>query len=276
MTLSERNTFFKIGIWFCAACVLLTIAVSYMTVSVSPEMEGETLRPAYVFQFLSGQFLGSNNYAVHASLLASVLFSLIGMVLIYIFFERTSSPEILYISFFTLSFSFEAIRLILPLHFIYGFPSIYLLFAARILLFARFFGVFSLFAASICASGLEVRKTRNVIFSIIIAVMVITIGVPIDVQTWDTSFNMVVGYDSMFRMIEIFAFITTMISFLIASNVRGSKEYNYVAIGVMFAVLGRNILIGTDNWAGPVPGILILSAGTLFLCSKLHKIHLWL
>jgi len=276
MTLSERNTFFKIGIGFCAACALLTIAVSSMTVPVYPEMEGNVRRPAYLFQLLSGQFLGSSNYAVHASLLASVLFSLVGIVLIHVYFERTSSPEILYISFFTISLSFEALRLILPLYMVYNFPSVFLLFAARTLLFARLFGTFSLFAASICAAGLEVQKTRNIIFTLIIAVLVVIIGVPIDVQTWDTGFNMINGYDSMFRMIEIFAFITIMISFFIASNVRGSVEYNYVALGIMLAMLGRNILLGTDNWAGPVPGILILSAGTSLLCSKLHKIHLWL
>jgi len=276
MTLSERNTFFKIGIVFCAVCAVLTAASSVLAVPVYNEIAENTRRPEFLFQGFSAKFLGSNNYAVNTSMAASVLFSLVSMILIHFFFERTSAPEILYISFFALSFSFEAIRLILPLHFIYGFPPIYLLFSARVLLFARFFGIFSLFAAGVCASGLDVRKTRNVVFSIIIAVMVITIGVPIDVQTWDTSFNMVVGYDSMFRMIEAFAFITTVVSFFIASNVRGSREYKYVAVGVMIAMIGRNILLGTDNWAGPVPGILLLSAGTWFLSSKLHKIHLWL
>jgi len=276
MTLSARNAFFKIGIWFCAVCTFLTIAVSSMTVHIYPEMEGSTPRPAYIFQFLSGQLLGSNNYAVHASIAASVLFSLIAIILIHFFFERTSAPEILYISFFTISFAFEAIRLILPLHFIYNFPPAYLLFAARLLLFARFFGVFSLFTASVCASGLDVQKTRDVVFSIIIAAMIITVGIPIDVQTWDTSLNMVVGYDARFRVIEAFVFITTMASFFIASNVRDSREYNFVAVGVMVAMIGRNILLGADNWAGPVPGIMLLSFGTWLLCAKLHRIHLWL
>jgi len=276
MTLSERNVFFKIGIVFCAVCALLAAGVSLLTVPIYPEMAENPRRPASLFQSFSAIFLSNNNYAVHVSVSVSVLFSLITMVLIHFFFERTPAPEILYISLFTISFSFEAIRLVLPLHFIYSFPPLYLLFAARTLFFARFFGVFSLFAAGVCAAGLEVRKTRNVIFVIILAVMVITIGVPIDVQTWDTGFNMVNGYNSLFRMVDLAAFIAAMLSFFIASNVRGSKEYVYVAIGVILAMTGRNILLGTDNWAGPVPGILLLSVGTWLLSSKLHKIHLWL
>ena len=220
--------------------------------------------------------MSASYYAVHASLIMSVVFSLFAVILIHSFFERTSAPEILYIAIFAISFAFEAIRLILPLQSIFNFPSFYVRAASRILLFARFFSIFSLFAAGLCAAGLDVQKTRNVIFVIIIASLVITMGVPIDVLNWDTSLNMVNGYASMFRMIGLVAFLTTMISFFIAAKIRGSKEYNYVALGVLLALIGRNILLNTDNWICPVLGILLLSFGTWFLCSKLHKIHLWL
>jgi hypothetical protein len=102
------------------------------------------------------------------------------------------------------------------------------------------------------------------------------LGVPIDAQSWDTSFSMISGYTAMFKMIEIVVFFTTSITFFVAAKVRDSKDYIYVGIGVMLALIGRNILLGTDNWAGPVPGIFLLSFGTWFICSKLHKIHLWL
>jgi len=239
-------------------------------------MQENLRRPAGFFQALTGFFLEHNYYAVHVSLIMSVLFSLLGIILILYFFERTSAPEILYISFFTISLSFEVIRLILPLHFIFNFPSIYVRVATLVLFFARYFGIFSLFSASICAAGLKVQKTRNVIFLIIVAALLIIFGIPIDVLNWDTSLNMVNGYSSLFRMIELTVYLTTMISFLIAAKTRDSKEYTYVATGIILALFGRNILLNTDNWISPVCGILTLSFGTWFLCSKLHKIHLWL
>lgn len=276
MTLSERNVFFKTGIVFCAVITLIVFAASFLIIPVYPTMEENTRRPEYLFQIISGWFLENDYYAVHASLVMATLFSFIGMILIFSFFERTSAPEIIYISFFIFSFSFEVIRLVFPLHLIYNFPSSYLLGASRVLLFARYFSIFSLFAGSICAAGLEVQKTRNVIFIILIAVFVITSGVPIDTQTWDTNLNAASGYTSMFKTIEVIAFIITVVSFFIAGRIRGSGEYAHIGIGVLFAMTGRNILIGTDNWAGPVLGILLLSFGTWFVCSKLHKIHLWL
>ena len=276
MTLSERNTFFKAGIVFCSLITLLVIGISSITLSVYPTMEENTRRPEYLFQSISGLFLKNDYYAVHASLILAVLFSLIGISLIHSFFERTSTPEILYISFFTVSFSLESLRLILPLHLVYNFPVFYLLSASRLLLFARYFGIFSLFTASLFAAGLEVQKTRNVILFIVIAIFSIILGVPIDTLNWDTCFNMVNGYNSMFRMMDAITFIAATITFFAAVKIRGSGEYFFVGTGVMLAMSGRNILLGSDNWAGSILGIVLLSFGTWFICSKLHKIHLWL
>jgi len=275
MTLSERNTFFKIGIAVSAVCVLAVLGASFLTISVYQDIDNNVRRPSGFFQLLTG-FMNNDYLAVHASLAALVLFSLVGLILIHFYFERTSAPEILYIAMFIISFAFEALRLILPLQMIFNIASFYMLIASRMLLFARFFSVFSLFAAGLCAAGMEVQKTRNVIFIIIIAALIVTMGVPIDVLNWDTSFNMINGYSSLFRIVELVAFFTTMISFVIAAKIRGTKEYNYIAVGLLLALAGRSILLSADTWAGPALGLILLSVGVGFLCSKLHKIHLWL
>jgi hypothetical protein len=281
MTLFERNTVFKVGIVFCAVIAVLILAASFFAVSAYPTIESsgteDTIRrPENLFTFFTGWLFKNNFYAVHTSLVLSVLFSLTSLILIHRFFERTSVTEILYVSFFTISLSAEFIRLVLPLSVIHSFPLIYLLGASRLLLFARYFGVFSLFAASVCAAGLEIQLSRNVILTITIAALVITAGLPIDTQVWNTSLNIVYGYASMIRMIEVVIFTAAVLSFLIAAKIRGSKEYVLIAIGAAIALIGRNILLGADNWAGPVTGIALLTCGTGLVCSKLHKIHLWL
>jgi hypothetical protein len=276
MTLSGRNNFFKTGIAFCFVITLLALSASIFTIPVYPAMEENTRHPVNFFQNITGRLINNSYLAVHVSLVLAVLFSFIGMILIFFFFERTSAPEILYISLFTISFSFEAIRLILPLHLIYNFSFFYLLIATKVLLFARYFSIFSLFSASICAAGLEIQKIRNIILILIVTVLLIVMGIPIDTQTWDTGFNMVRGHSFLLKMIEAVVFIATVLTFFVAIKVRDSKEYAYIGIGVILALTGRKILIGTDNWASPVLGILLLSFGTWFICSKLHKIHLWL
>ncbi|MCL2244476.1 MAG: hypothetical protein FWC03_08425 [Treponema sp.] len=276
MTFSERNAIFKIGIAICAISTLLITAASFQVLPAYQTMNDDVLRPAGILHVIISHILNNNYIAVHVSVILAVLYSLIGTCLIHYFFEQTSAPEILYISFFTISLTFEIIRLNLPLYSIYNIPSFYLLITSRFLLFARYFGMFSLFAASMCAAGLEAQKAGIIILIIVIAALVITFSVPINTQNWDTSLNMVNGYISMFRLIETIAFLSTIISFLIAVNVHGSKDYAYIGLGVMIALIGRNLLINADNWVCSVMGILLLSTGTWFICTKLHNIHLWL
>jgi hypothetical protein len=277
MTLLERNTFFKMGIILCSICTLFIIVSSFFIIPLYSQIMAEyTHRPGNIFQLITGFFMGNNNYAVYFSLAAAVIYSLISIIVIHFFFERTSSPEILYIAIFTVSFAAEAVRFILPLQYIFYFSIFYVVLAAKILLFVRFFGIFSLFTAGLCAAGLEVQKTRNVIFLMIVAALVITLGVPIDGSNWDTSLNIINSYNSMFSLVSAAVFITTFISFLIAAKSRDSREYVYIAIGAVLALAGRGFVINVDNWTSLVPGIILLSIGTVILCSKLHKIHLWL
>jgi len=276
MTLSDRNSFFKAGIFFCAVIILLIVTASFWTVPIYPRIEENSSRPDGFFRIITGWILGGNFYAVHTELSLAAVFSFVVMIIILFHFERTPAPEILYIAIFTISLSFEAFKLFLPLYLVFNFPSFYLRITARVLLFARFFGIFSLFTAGLCAAGLNIQKYRNAIFIMIIAVLAITLGIPIDVHTWDTSFNFINGYTVTFRMVEILVFITTVASFLIAAKARDSKEYVYVAVGAIFALSGRSILLGTDNWIGVSFGITLLIIGIWLLCTKVHKIHLWL
>jgi hypothetical protein len=253
------------------------IIASIVVIPAYSLMDTENIRRSEgLIQVFIGQFLKTNFYAVHISLVEAVLYALISLILIYHFFEQTQAPEIMFIASFVVSLAFEAARLILPLHWIYHIPSLYLLMASRVLLFGRYFGTFSLFTASVYAAGLDVQKTRNSILVILGATLIITLGVPIDTQTWDSSMSMVNGYTSMFRLIETSAFLITLISFFIAAYSRGSREYALIGAGAFLSLLGRTLLLEGDTWISPILGILLLSAGTWFICTKLHKVYLWL
>ncbi|MDR1318478.1 MAG: hypothetical protein LBJ90_02550 [Treponema sp.] len=276
MTLSERNICFKAGIVLAALSIAAVVAASVTIIPARLILEETAIRSAGIFQALISRFLKPAPYSVYASIAGAVLYALITATLIYYFFEKTQSPEILFVFFFVLSFAVETTRFMLPLRRVYEIPSLYQLMAARTLLFGRYFGIFSLFIASVYATGLEVQKQRTITLVIVVATMIIALGVPVDILTWDTSFNMVNGYTSLFRLIEIGTFLITIVSFFIASYIRGSREYIFVGLGAFLVFLGRNILINGDTWASPLPGILFLSLGAWFICTQLHKIYLWL
>jgi hypothetical protein len=277
MTLSDRNTVFKAGIILASVCMFFIIIAAFVVLPVYPGQAPEAVRRSTgLIQSFLGRFLEPSPFVPLVSIAGAGLYSLITLVLIYYFFEKTQCPEILFFSFFALSFAFEAVRILIPLRAVYVISPLYLLMAFRILLFTRYFGIFSLFTASVYAAGLDVQKQRNIILIIMVATMVIAMGVPIDTLSWDSSLSMISGYTSMFRMVEAGILLITMVSFFISAYSRGAGEYVLIGVGSFFVFLGRNILLGADTWASPLPALLLLAAGTWFICTQLHKVYLWL
>jgi len=277
MTLSDRNNIFKAGIILSFLCFFICIAASIKTIPVYALMETEiTHRSEGILQAFTRNFFDAKLLAVHFSILVLVLYSFLTIMLNYYFFEKTMSPEILFVVFFAASFSLEALRLIIPLGRVFDFPSLYALTASRVILFGRFFGIFSLFTASIYGAGYEMQRQRYVIIIITVTSLLIAMGIPIDTQTWDSGFNMVIGYTAMFRVIDTGTFLITAISFFIAAWSRGPRGYVFIGAGSVLVFLGRNILLNSDTWAGLPLGLPLLVVGTWLICTNLHRIYLWL
>jgi hypothetical protein len=273
MTLSGRNIFFRIEILLAAAAFVSTVFMAFMVIPACPDIAGKASRRAPgLFQY----FFEADPYAPFASLAGAAVYALVFLILIYYFFEKTQSPEILFVALFVLSFSVEGIRSIVLMQKTRVIPALYLLMSSRILLFGRLFGLFSLFAASVYAAGLEQQKTRNVIFIIAIITLLISLRVPIDVLTWDSSYYMINGYTSMFLMVEVGILLITVISFFISAWSRGAAEYTAIGIGSFLVITGRDLFLSGDTWPGVGLGLLLLIEGTWLICTRLHKVYLWL
>jgi hypothetical protein len=277
MTLLKRNYFFKAGILASVAVLAATAAAALVIIPVYPSaMEAAVRRSGGLIQGLAVRLFQPAAYAPLAATAAAVLYALVSLILIYYFFETTNAREILFVALFVLSFAFEGFRIIIPLKMAYELSSVYLSMGCRALLFARYMGIFSLFAASVCAAGLEVQKQRHIFMLILVPALSIAMGIPIDALAWDSSLVMLSGYVSMFRLVETSIVLVTVLSFLISAYSRGAREYVFVGIGSLLVFLGRNFLIYSDTWLTPLPGLLLLSAGTWLICSYLHRIYLWL
>jgi hypothetical protein len=265
-----------VGILITSVFLLTIVIAFFIILPAYPVVNAETVRRSSgILQSLAVSFLKPAPYVPFVSMIGSAAYAFITMLFIYYFFEKTQSPEILFFALFVLSFAFEGIRIMVPVKIIYELPNVYLVMNCRVLLFARYFGFFSLFAASLHASGLEIQNQRNTILIIAVAALMIALGVPIDGLSWDSSLNMISGYPSMFSMVELGIMLITMISFFIAAYSRGTREYLFIGLGSFLVFLGRNILLNADTWLAPFPGLLILSLGTWFICTQLHRVYLW-
>ena len=277
MTLSARNYIFRGGIIFAALSLCLAAAGGYFAFPAFQETAGTAdLRSQGILQGIAVKLSESSAFVPFWTILGLVAYSLISIILIYYFFENTQSPEILFFALFLISLSFEFIRILLPLKRVFPFPSTYLMTASRILIFGRYFGLFSLFAAAVYAAGLDMQKQKYIFLMLIAASFYIAQTVPVDSLVWDSTFMLWIGYNTMFGMAGTGILIVIIITFFISAHTRGSKNYIAIGIGVSFALLGRNILLASDNWITPIPGLLLLAMGTWFTCTRLHREYLWL
>jgi hypothetical protein len=277
MPLSVRNNFFKAGIFFAILSLCFVAVSGYLSFSAFPvAIATSAMRPQGTIQTLIEGFTEPIGYIPFWSMLGAAAYSLIGITLIYYFFEKTQSPEIFFIGFFVISLAFEFSRITIPLKEVFLFPAMYLVAALRVLLFGRYFGLFSLFTASICAAGLDPQRQQNISVLIVIASLVIALNVPVDSLVWDSAFLLRNSYRSMFFMVEIGILFVTVLTFFVSALTRGFRNYTFIGIGSFLAFAGRNILINSDNLITPIPGFVILAAGTWLICSQLRKVYLWL
>jgi hypothetical protein len=87
---------------------------------------------------------------------------------------------------------------------------------------------------------------------------------------------MILGFSRMFMVVEAGILVITVGSFLVSSYTKGIKEYILVGLGTLLVFTGRHLLLNADTWAAVVGGLIILAAGTWFICTQLHKVYLWL
>jgi len=277
MTLSARNNLFRGGIFFAAVSLCLVAAGGYFAFPAFPKAVGAAgLRSQGIMQSIAVKLTEASAYIPFWTILGLVAYSLISIILIYYFFENTQSPEILFFAIFIISLSFEFIRVLLPLKNVLHVPAMYLITAFRILFFGRYFGLFSLFAASVYAAGLNIQKQKYIFLIMIVSSLYIAMNVPVDSLVWDSSLVLWSGYNKMFKIAGAGILVITMVTFFISAHTRGSKNYITIGIGVFLALVGRDILFSADNWITPIPGICLLMMGTWFTCTRLHREYLWL
>ena len=277
MTLSVRNSIFRGGIILAVISLAIIAAGGYYAFSAIPEVSAAAAqRSQGLINIIIKETGEPSEYVPFWTMLGLAAYSLVSIILIYYFFEKTQSPEILFLCFFVISLSFEFIRILLPLRRIFPFPDMYLITASRILLFGRNFGLLSLFAASVFAAGLDMQRQQSVLIMLILASMVIALNIPIDSLVWDSTFVLWNGYNTMLKIAGTGILGITIITFFISAHTRGSKSYITIGIGTFLVFLGRNISFCSDNWVTLVPGFILLVLGTWLVCSRLHREYLWL
>jgi len=276
MTLSKHLVILRSGIVLSVLFITVLAVVSWYILPFYPQIE-EGVQNRAVPGFLSALFpQTANPYIPFATLSAALLWALGSLIVTFYFFENTQSVEVNFFILFVLSFVFEILRISVPLYLAFNLPVVFLKASAHILMFCRYFGLLSLFIASLYAAGLSIEKEENVILPLFIITIFISIRIPVNIFTYDSSFCLVNSYPVTFRIVETVISALTTLSFFASAIKSGLKEYYFTGIGAFFVLTGRSLLIEGDTCILPATGLLLLCAGVYFITTCLRKIYLWI
>ncbi|MDR1787328.1 MAG: hypothetical protein LBR16_02610 [Treponema sp.] len=275
MTISERDGVFRLCIVLAVLALPGALAAAFTAAAAFPAAlaKAEGIRPTGAFW--AGIFAVSP-YAPFAAILASCVYAFTALILIRHYFEKNRSPEIIFLTLFAISFSFEMFRCIYPLREIYMLPNISLDIASRALVFGRSLGIFSFFAAGVYAAGLDAQKQQRAVLLVLAAAALAGLGCPVNALFWNTSIAALVGNGGMFFVIEAALSLAAAASFFAAAHNRAEKLFLHAGGGVILALLGRRLLLDADNWYVMAAGFALLCIGTWRTCSPLHRVYLWL
>ncbi len=277
MTLAARNKVFLISLMISFLPLIpIGIYLTRLLPALAGTLAAAGQRSTGVLQLLTAPLLAASPLVPLIAILAAVGYALASLLLIYLFFEKTQSSEILFLALFALTFSLEGLRLLTPLSGHLELPTAYSVGAARVLVFGRHFGLFSLFISGVYAAGFGFQKYGNLILILAVTALMVSSGVPMDGLSWDSAFTMVPGYNSMFVLVEIGIGLITASSFIVAAYARGSTEFGHAAVGSVLLFLGRDGLIRADNWLALPVALGCLVAGTWLVTTRLHRYYLWL
>jgi hypothetical protein len=261
------------------------IAVSFLTLLVFVIFARDTL-PVYgdiVMQaaersgggFIAGLLPPFSPYAVFAGIGTAVLFAFVSQVLLFYFFEKTQAIEVRLLGMFLFSFTFEILRIVIPLKTVMQLSGYIPVITSRLIVFGRFYGMFALFAAGLYVSGLKIRREETIIFTIAVAALLFALRIPVDSFSYDTSLYPLTGFSYMFGIVNTVIVMLSILCFLSGAYTRGSREYYFIALGIMAAAAGRRMLFTADTWIMLVSAAAVLFFATWYTGAQFRRMYLW-
>jgi hypothetical protein len=270
---SRRRIYWSL--FFVAASCLAAFVLLYIPVArgrLSPEI---LARSGALSSFsIFGLKIPSHQLSA-AGIGLSALFSILTLAYILASFRKTVSSEIFFFSFWALSLALEVIRLVIFTLGARGDPISLQVFASKALLFARFFGFFSLFASGLYASGFRQEKHGTILASIFIVAVGLSSSMPVNTGVFAPTLELKAGYGSLMEAIWIIVGLITVVNFLYAVRFTGEGSYRLVAIGCAAFLAGQRLLEYQWNPLYMLLGFALLAAGSWVFVARLHAYYLW-
>jgi hypothetical protein len=275
MTLAVRNTILIIGV-VLTATMLLAYALAGYTLLFGAYAD-DVFRVGE-HQSWFGFRWSVRTIAAYRSLAAAGVLGLISTVGVAVsarLFRRVSSAEIYFMTVFLMSLSLELFRIGQPLVDIAEVTPYVGVLLTRLVLFGRFVGALSIFAAGIYTAGADYPRIGSITLLIAALSFLIVYFLPVDSQQIQASFVHVTGGREGVDLLLGFLSVGTIVNYLIGWS-RGHRERGGgIAVAAAALVIGTQLVFNVPAVFPLAVGLILVAAGTATFVFVNRSYYLW-
>ncbi len=274
MTLNTRNKFLLSIIVISVSFLILFSAfllINFIKGSFSLIPELHRLLPITSENFL----LKNNPIASILSILAFLLYIPISSYFLYTSFEKTKSPETVYLMGFFIACMFQSLKILIVLLKLWDTSSQLLILIGRLEITGSFLAPLCLLFIALF-SGQEQSQDADKNFGLALGGSVfIACILPINTTKIFSNFTLSCGFDFFIQCFIFLCFLITSIAFFVTSK---ERDISFKASPTPYFILmtfGYITLTNSDCFLMLFVGIIFLSFGSYSIMSNIHKYYLW-
>lgn len=277
VTLTTRNTILFILLVVTIAIAFLVGFSGYLYRPESVDIAELTPRLTSEQQYLFVRWNQPSVQVGHLLVALSVgsAISIVGTILVLRYFRRTNAPEVFLFALFLVSISGDNFKLAIPLLIMLDQPPFYGVIVTRVIQFCHLFGVFSLFASTLFATGMDYQRLGNVTVVTFIVALAMTYTMPVDSHTLYPSLVFQMGDQLTLQILVAALAGLSVVNIGSATLVHGSDGFGIYAATVLFMYAGRETLFLLPGFLVSLVGAAVLVAGAATYGIKKYVDYLW-
>ncbi len=267
MTIASRIRLYRAG-WFASLAAFASWTAAFARVLMADGALTRAADALGVGPSVLVTWIASAGAACAASLLVLGTMSFA--------YRKTVSAELFFLSLWAFSLSFEALRGLTVQGALNGVPATFHAAVTRVVVIARFFGLFALFCAGLYASGYRNDRIGSVVLVALLAAVGIGAGIPLDSADLSTlPLLQRPAFGSLRALFESVIALITVADFAYAWLWRGERAYRLPAPGSALALGGSWLLRVAPDPALAALAFVAVCAGAFLVLKPVHEYYLW-
>ena len=203
-----------------------------------------------------------------------VLFALIVSLGTIKSYKNTEAPELFFFTFFTLSISFESLRLLNAVIFVLDTPLFATQLVAKAIYFGRVFRLMSLLASTLYLTNFTYKRFGTILAAAFLIAFSLAASIPVDPTQLSSDLGYGLGIKSSRIFFSVAIYILVFLNLIIALLQKHYPKYILLLAGVLVILSGSSLYLHDEHFILTHSGLLLMILGSIIATRTIEKIYI--